>query len=468
MSRRIHAFSVPFKKRFPPYSFFSVALFFLWLPYFVLCFPGNVSWDAGTSIMYVLNLETSKSALNNPYFQNWLFGGFAALGRLLGSIRSGIFLYCLLQYVLECIILGKIVFFLRNTWKVKWYFILFLMLLYGFLPVFPIFAVSMGKDSNWGLSLLFFVYYAFQIIDDPVGFFADRRKRICFSLTLIIIALLRNHAVFIALVGPWIFMLLRSNRKTGLYRVLVFPTVGAILVSSVVPAVCGIPSPQNKEDLSFPLQTTAVYVLQYPDDITDEERAAIESVIPADAFQEYSPGFADPLKSRSRFTDGNTAPFLKAWLRLMIRHPSVLLKGLYRAASGYFDPFRLTGIKPHVQLGFYISSAAKEKLQLVDLEPTRLEIVKKLDNRSLNTPVVGLFARIGLYSILLLVSFVLSLRRREFLLCTVPLLLILAGCALSPVNGYYRYSYPYIVVVPFVFTGLLARFGKKSLPASGK
>lgn len=440
----------------------------LWLPYFILCFPGNMAWDTGGSILFQLGLTQSKTAQNNPYFQNLLFGSFAFLGRLLGNIRIGVFLYCLIQYLLECVIIGKLLYFLKNKWKIHNIVMVFLILLYGLMPVFPVFGITMGKDSNFGLALLFYLYFSFRMIDDPVCFFSDRRSRIAWTFTLIIIALLRNHAAAIALIGPWIFVLLRRNRRNRLYRFLIIPTIGTILVSSVIPAVCGIPSPQKKEDLSIPLQTTAVFVLQYPNDVTEEEKAVIESVIPLNDMKDYYPGYADPIKKKASVTNKNYLPFLKIWAKLMLKHPSALVVGLYREAWGYFDPFHLTGIKTHVQLGFSISQEAKEKLQLSDLNSAGLLTVKNLDNASLKIPILGMLGKIGIYSILLLVSFILSLKKREFLLCTVPFLLILAGCILSPVNGYYRYSYPYILAVPFLFTGLLCKRKKEVISASEK
>ena len=63
-----------------------------WMPWGVFCFPGNLPWDAGTSIAWFLNLD--RSNVNNPWFQNLWMGLFFQAGNLLGLPKLGIYLYC--------------------------------------------------------------------------------------------------------------------------------------------------------------------------------------------------------------------------------------------------------------------------------------------------------------------------------------------------------------------------------------
>ena len=61
-----------------------------WMPWGVFCFPGNLPWDAGTSIAWFLNLD--RSNVNNPWFQNLWMGLFFQAGNLLGLPKLGIYL----------------------------------------------------------------------------------------------------------------------------------------------------------------------------------------------------------------------------------------------------------------------------------------------------------------------------------------------------------------------------------------
>ena len=45
-------------------------------------------YDTGTSILWSLGID--RSNVNNPWFQNLLFGGVYRLGRLLGDPNRGV------------------------------------------------------------------------------------------------------------------------------------------------------------------------------------------------------------------------------------------------------------------------------------------------------------------------------------------------------------------------------------------
>ena len=91
---------------------YGCCIMLLWSPWMVLCFPGNMNADTGTSILFHLGLD--RTNVNNPFFQNFIFGMTYRLGCLLGNIDIGFFLYVLCQSTLIAMLLGTSISFVEH------------------------------------------------------------------------------------------------------------------------------------------------------------------------------------------------------------------------------------------------------------------------------------------------------------------------------------------------------------------
>ena len=433
---------------------FSVLACF-WVVYYLWCFPGNMFWDSGTSIAWYLNLDRTNN--NLPFFQNWLAGTFYTLGRILGAPVYGIGIYCLLQMVLEMILLTKIILYLSESESVGRTAYVPL-ILYCLMPLFPLYAMSMAKDSNFALAILLFEYFALQYANEKELFFSDPGKTGGLAAAIILMALFRNNAGFIPALAFIIISLF--NRKRQAILISVTALLGVLLVQYAVPGLFGIPPVDRRENMSMPLQTTAYYIHQVPEEVTQEEKEIIDSVV---GYQEmmdlYNPHIADPIKDISDFDAPKQMRFLKMWAGMIAKHPKVMLDGFYQSTYVYYTPDAVNmARKPHVSYGIAISDENKDLLDL-RFDQNAKENAQNAVETALNFPVVSLFAKIGIYSWILIGIALLTIlirRVRRFFFCCVPLLMVFVGCLLSPVNGYYRYAYSMILSIPVVATAVIA------------
>lgn len=426
-----------------------------WLIYVIWCFPANMVWDSGTSLAWYLNLDRSNN--NLPYFQNWLIGWFYSLGKLIGSPVAGISIYCFLQMLLELVLLTKVVVRLSEM-KTVGLPAYVPVILYALVPLFPVYAFRMAKDSNFAIAILLFEYYAIQYADNKEAFLENRQKLIALGVSVVLMALLRNHAGYLPALAFLAVALL--NRKR-LATIVSLATAAAVaVVCFAIPAIFGVPQPEQKENMSLPLQMVAYYAQHLPDEVTEEEKAVIDSVVGYDRMLElYKPDIADPIKNISVFTPETQKNFLSMWLKMIWKHPGVMLRGFIRSTDVYFKPGAVNRAKkPQASCGITISNKVAEPLGL-KVEQPGADNAKQAIEDAMNLPVLGIFSKIGLYTWILIGMTLLTLifkKLRRYFFCCVPLLMVFAGCLLSPVNGNYRYAYSMILSIPIVLVPVLA------------
>lgn len=430
-----------------------------WSPYVVLCYPGNICWDSGTSILYFLNI--SRTNINNPPFQTVLFGIVYELGRKIGNVDSAIFGYCILQMVLFAAVLsGGIELMIRG--RVNRGIIIFSAVLICFCPVFPLYALTMGKDSNFAVVMLLFELLLFRITrEDKVPL--QIHVQILFFVVSALAGLLRNGTDLIILLTLAALLPLKRKKVSGIVIVAVMVTV--VVVDIGVPKILGAPSASKGEALSVPFQQTAYFMKYYGNEASSAEKKAIESVLPGADFSAYNPDIADPIKQYYNPNAGakELRMYFRAWSSQFCKEPAAYLKAFVLGTYAYYSPtVEKSNIKQHAIIGYWIDPILYESTEIREPKSSRYAVAEKIDRTVTDLPGIGLLSRIGIYAwvIFAAVVYLITRKRPRDLICLLPLLMLWGMCILSPVNGYYRYAFNFILSVPIMIPLLLFRNAK--------
>ncbi len=427
-----------------------------WIPIFLYCLPGNILWDTVSAMIQFLKIDYMTQS--NPYFLNFLFGSVAYVSQTLGDINIGVMVYCILQGGLMIYLLADIICWAGTRNRIAGYVLL---LFYGLVPVFPIYSMTMSKDSCFAAAILLYVSLAIRSLNKQ-DFWQNDRNTLLFSLSILLMTLFRNHAGWIPAVTFILYAVFALKQKKMVFRAAVVLALVSFL-AIFLPKILRIPPAETKENMSVPLQTMAFYAQTHPDDMTEEDKAIISRVIPyEDMLAKFDPDISDPLKNISTFNKETTGPFIRLWLQKLVRHPETMISGFSRSTSVYIDPAGYCKIRVQARLGFDGLSSTKQALGLKNNNPN-LSILNDYVNGWLNTPVLHLFVKIGLFSIVLGICVLLMIifKHGRYMFCAAPLLMVFVGCLLSPVNGYYRYAYPMIIGVPFLFVDMITTIAGK-------
>ena len=437
-------------KSFLLWKQYFVIIIICWTPYYIMCFPGNMFYDTGTSILY--NLGVDKSNHNNPFLQNVIAGIAYRFGAIFGKPIIGITIYIFLQFLSQIALLSYSLTLLQKNQLLR----LMLLFLYICIPVFPIYTLTMGKDSNFALAVMLYVCMTLRLVKNPNRFFESRFMPLLLASSLILMGLFRNHAIYIPSFSLILYSLLVLKKKKQKQCVTLFVSI-SLFTCLLLPIILGIPNTEIRESLSIPLQQTGYYYLNYQDEIESEEIEKIAEVVSLEALEQYNPAISDPIKAQfiPNPSIRQLRDYFSVWAHQFLRHPVAYLKSFYLHTYAYYTPSAIRNdIKPHVFLGFATRSDLFTETALTPNSNEYLKWVSKIDALSISMPIVSYFSKIGIYSWLLLIAVVrlIQTKQTRYMLCLAPIIMIFLGCLFSPVNGYFRYAYSMIVNIPILFS----------------
>ena len=271
---------------------------------------------------------------------------------------------------------------------------------------------------------------------------------------------MRNGGVVFAL-GSLLghVFLLRESRK-NLIACTACILVPALIVSNILFPALDITPGSKREILSIPFQQIARTVSQYPDDLTEEESSAIDTVLGiASLAERYDPNLSDRVKDgfNKHATVEDMASFWKAWLSLGLRHPAAYLSA---TANNYYGYFYLTD-KDNEFYSLEWSKMCMESIPSFDFHQADNPAVRAFawlnvsyDEIFNKVAPLSLFMSCPLYVWALILATLRAayLKNRRLLALLISPWLIFLICLIGPANGisYFRYIFPVALSMPFL------------------
>ncbi len=455
-----------FKKH--PFLISLVTIIILWSFYMIAFYPLILSRDPSFQIKqffnvptkyidYVIPLDVNVNLTNHhPVLHTLLLGSFIKIGRFMGSDNLGLFLYGIVQALILAVALSSTVHYLYKR-KGNLKSCIILLLIYGIVPFFPLYAMSAVKDTIYTALLIFYVLFLLELVErkreDKLSF-----KGLYFLFLLILLmALFRNNGLYV-IVLSFPFLLFYRRKELGRFSLVFLLFLGCFFCyDKVLLPHFKIPAGSKREALSLPFQQTARYVKEHGQEVTPTERMAIDKVLGYDDLgQRYNPVLADPVKNayNKYTTSSELKEYFKVWFSQLQKHPGSYLEATLHNTYGYFYPGTTNWYI------YYRYNALITEDNLVDYHYNSLSPLRSiLSGFGLifpYLPVFGLLCNIGFNGWLLLLScvYLWSHRKKKYLLALSPLLVSFLICFASPANTYFRYSMPYVFAMPFVISYL--------------
>ena len=413
-----------------------------------------------------LGLMTFTS--HHPPVSTLILGSVFRLGSHING-NFGVFLYILLQMLLLAAVEGYMICMMRKmnapTWLVNGS-----LLICVFVPYFSAFISVVLKDNFYTYFFLLFIIELTYMICKKELFFTNMHSLLWMIATAGVI-LLRNNGKYV--VYPVTLLLLivvrdwyQSHSKKLWQRklikptiVLLMPVIAASILSAGIMRHYNIEKGSIREALSLPFQQTARYVLYHENEVAEEEKEDINSILDYSSLAEkYDPRISDPVKAtfKKKSTRGDLVQYLKVWGRQFFRHPGTYLEATLNQNYYIVYPF-----VPNDQIysGLDMGYERQEELwKLMDIHS--VDSLKAAKGRILayyklcfRLPVLNLLSHPALYTLLMIwmTVFALMRRKKNFLVVMFPLLLSLLIILLSPViQGHARYAFPIIYSMPLL------------------
>jgi hypothetical protein len=214
----------------------------------------------------------------------------------------------------------------------------------------------------------------------------------------------------------------------------------------------------KQETLGVLFQQTARYISEYGDEVTDEERAAIDAVLPYETIvSSYDPLKSDELKwtFNQNCTSEEISAYTKCWFSMLLKHPGVYFAATLNTSYKFFDitwqtsPF-FTKFNSRVDksdeiyiYSFFTAGWLGDK-------------IKSLFNLLQRIPVLGLLFSVSFYTWLTYFAFLAVLGKKKdkrTVMIILPLLSVLVYFA-CPVS-LSRYAQPLIMMTMPMMIGVM-------------
>lgn len=451
----------------------ALCMFVAWLPYFVIFYPGTSNEDTVIQIMeyfeipsYIQDMSPVRGddifiTNHHPYVLTLLFSQFVKLGLYFEDIRIGVAVYSILHMSFLALVFSGCLQCLYR-WGVSGKRLAAIQLLLMFFPLFPLYSVCMVKDTIYAAFCLIFVMMMYQIARTKGQALGSKGFVAGLFVIACLMVLTKVYAMYILLIVGVVYLF---KYRRYILSILV-SIVAPVLLYKVV--FCGLLLPAlhvapggTQEALSVPFQQTARYVTEYGDEVTEEEREAIDAILPYDKLTKYyEPELSDPVKKHYNqdATKEELAAYFKVWWQMLWKHPEVYVESVLHNTYQYYDINKISSLEYYKFNDYLQRHDKKEQYTYLYVENDEQYIEQRyaINQWMLfmqKVPVLNVFASIGMLPWLFLFVLCYNIRwkkREEQALLVLPIL-TMAVCLLSPDNGNTRYIMPLLYVLPFMF-----------------
>ncbi len=424
--------------------------FVCWLPYFLYEFPGIMTPDSIVQYYEIIGIEPVSN--HHPILHTLIIALFYKIGMAISTNPLvGIALYTFFQMLFLSFCCGELIWHIERA-GLK----LFALAFFALVPFNAVFAVTVWKDIYHAGITMLLICKTLDIIkkDDEAGL-----KDYCiFVILMLLFALFRSNAWYAFLVWAPFAIYFFRKKIFWITASMVIVISLVILIKGPIMSYCGVGHPDLVESLSVPVQQIARMI---DDDVsmTDSEKQMIQAVIDTNYVHElYAPDYADNIKELVRtghpeVIAGNKSAYFKLWAGLVIHHPVEAVKAWYDLVGGYIYPDveyevgNIDGVVNNV-CGLYWNPLIGGKFVKVK------EILIKLGNF---VPLYGLLWCLGSYTWLLVIAFVMALKRKKEYITKLLLILTMGTLLIASPVVDFRYGYSIVMTMPLWIESIMGK-----------
>lgn len=426
-----------------------------WLPWVAVFWPGSVDWDSWGQISQVLGVQ--EMTAHHTVLSTWLHGWLFRLGRALGSDNLGVFLYIVLQFLVCAWVFGQVTAFaarLGCSRGVQYAVTAF----FALDPIWGAFIQTQVKDTLYTGLFVLFVLKTADLLLFPQEWQGSRPRLTAYAVLGVLCCLLRKNGIYavVPMLLASAFTVSEKHLRRPVLAVLLAVCIGSFGFDTFTEKVLDIPAGSVGEALSVPMQQTARYIRDYGNEVTDDERTAIEKVLDYDAIaQSYMPELSDGVKQYYKNPGkGDLARYMLVWAKMLLKHPVCYFEATHANSHGYYTITKCRAINDYYTFNNDICMEMSEmNVHYLDKSGyLRYAFVQALSAFE-KLPLVGLTTSIGFMAWLTAVLglWLARCKAKPVLPIFIGLGIFWLTCIASPVNDCMRYFLPVAGCLPLVF-----------------
>lgn len=426
-------------------------------------YPGVIHLDVVMPIRMVLGLSPKNNTF--PPTGTLLYGGAFLLGEKLGNVNRAYFAIMLFQCLSLMLTLSYALWLMHTRKAPRWVQLLALTL-FAVNPIYIGWITTLGKDAQYMVWMLLLGVLMMEFLAEPEAFCRKKSRWVLLTADSLLAVLTRYNGVSVAvpcLAAILIVLCRRPALRRNIPCLLVCSALAFGLSAGANAAATrflGLEEVRFYDYLSIPFQQTARVAKFYGGEgVTDEEKAAVDTMIAYDQLAErYDPAHADGVKTTVDVLErGKNSPkaYLRFWWKQLRQYPVDYLDAMLNMNYWMFDlQQNVPTYHSYADIQQYTYPYAFHETQFFNLEEIRplMSWQRALTEwyfRFDRLPLIGNFASMGfcVNGMILLAYVSWILRRRKTLLTMIPSAITAAATLFCP-EVYIRYLLPAMASLP--------------------
>ena len=416
------------------------------IPYFLNYFPGLIAPDAIYQNQQFKHLTVLTD--HHPVLHTLFLKICYAVGSIFSNSENvRVAFATIAQMIIMSSIYSYFIVFL-NKRKVDKRILIGFMFLFGLLPVYAFYSITMWKDVMFGGFFLLFLINIYVFIEkkDELKYY----HFISFAILSLLVLFFRNNALYMYILFiPFILVYFKDKIKPFAIT-LTIVLLCFFVVKYPVFNYFGVEKSKSWEYLGMPIQQ--VGRMAYKDiNFSKEENETLEKFITIENLKnDYNPIVSDGIKFslnlNQEYFDSHNKEFLLLWKDLVFKHFDVAVESYLISTLGYWYPnLENNAVELGVtanDLGIYQDSLLPKKVSIF------------MDNLySYDTPILSFQWNLGLIIWFTVILGVVCYKKdKRKLLCYIPIIgMWLTLMVASPVNGMLRYIFFLYTAFPLLF-----------------
>ena len=430
-------------------------LLILWLPYLIAFYPGVTSGDTMDQLRQffgqdcwtasISKLISEDVLINNhhPVIHTWIFGLCMQIGKLFSHDYWGVFIYAIGQSMLMAGVFSYSLCFLLKK-KIPAPFVMGLGIFYGLWPLYPMWAICMGKDTSYAFWNVLYTILLMELVFSKGE--ALKSKKFCVTLffTNLLVLLTRNNGKYAVIICFFVVLCVYWKYWKQVLGIFVVSLgLYTIVFMKIVLPYFSIATGSTRETIGILFQHTARYILEYPGEIVEEDLEVVDKVMAIDQIDKYYKVNHGRIKRayRKECTKEERNEYLKVWFKYFLKRPDVYVQATMNISYGYFYPERLKFLSDAGSIGFFqidkrIVNGGVDVVNIQNpeaLSPIR-RVIKQINGLIACSPVLSLISSLGMHAWLMLIGIVFFIieKRKECLCFYTPVIVNTLVCLLAP------------------------------------
>ena len=447
--------------------------------FFFIFFPGSTTWDG----MYILKEGLGYLPLSNshPYLYTFILGKFAQFGwTVFGGVGIGVAIFNFITLVLTSIIVVYVLYRFFSLFTISPWLKKLIFLFYLAFPNFVVTSFTTYKDTHLMNALLVFFMCMILIQYKPTEFFGSKLSQLSFILSFLFVFLLHRKAVIYVAVGVIALVIYNKNLRKKIIKLSLIAVVFTVIMNSLGTMILKpVPSKYQYDYLAPRFQQLAAAMKYHPETFTESEKQFYDETLGLENLEYFSYWESDPIKNmmKNESFKGREKEFFQVWAKGYLKHPKTYIDAVLNLSVSYWSPY---SVGDHAYLDNYYYSMyttrknwfgndiLHDKGWSQNTNPNFLgkfyKLMSKLHWEFTESIVFSIFYRSGIYTMLLIIMWMLSRIRKDKDIMPQILLVfsVILTCVFSPIANYFRYSYIFVMLVPLIYPLILVNKDKNS------